>query len=735
MTILRRNLLLSVDDVRLSVLNVDLIRNEVALLDVGNPASWPFLSPLDEVEQDVQLNNFVCEDVEPQAYILDDDLPASWVDYRDKAFNLIKDFVENHAIAYSTKAKIAFVKSVCDSGSASRTTVHKHLQRYWRGGMVRNALLPRFGNCGAPGVEREPGEAKRGRPRNPGGPPGPNTTPKMRRSFRIAINLSYRDNKLCDLTHAYTKCIQMFFCNKILMPDGNFRLEYKEEYRATGVPSQKTFEHYVKKDLCYQALQKARLGSSAYEMRNRAKLDTSVANSWGPGCRYEIDATLVDVTLRSRRCGPHGRKYILGNPVIYVVIDVFSKMIVGVYVGWEHPSWRAAMMAIANIFEDKVEFCKSLGIDITPEEWPCRDKPTVILGDRAEMMSKQPRSMIESLGIAVENTPPYRGDWKGTVESRFHILQHGFRPFVPGSWDRSRQVRGDRDPRVDAVLDIIEFYKIIVDLILYHNNFHIIKDYPRSREMTEAGVPAIPLHIWNWGKPARAGAAKTPHIDKVKFALLWRDTATINYEGVRFRKIRYKCDDPYVSSYFRTEGRRVKTVNIAYDDRNMNVIYLDMRDLIKEHSLIKSREKIGLPTGWVACLMSTGKGDYRDLTEREVEGVKKDEAEIDEGHKEAQILRRAENQARIDQIVQEAREELKALPVQSTSAKLKDIRKNRAEERADRRREESDAFTASFRPTPGSPSIEGFEAPCTNDESVFELPPVNMSDWEAGYEA
>lgn len=81
MTILRRNLLLSVDDVRLSVLNVDLIRNEVALLDVGNPASWPFLSPLDEVEQDVQLNNFVCEDVEPQAYILDDDLPASWVDY------------------------------------------------------------------------------------------------------------------------------------------------------------------------------------------------------------------------------------------------------------------------------------------------------------------------------------------------------------------------------------------------------------------------------------------------------------------------------------------------------------------------------------------------------------------------------------------------------------------------------------------------------------------------------
>lgn len=734
MTILRRNLLLTVDDVQLSVLNVDLVCNEVALLDIRNPTSWPFLSPLDHVEQDVIVNNFVCEDIELPACILDDDLPANWVVIRDRSFGIIKNFVENHSIAYSAKARIDFVKSVCDRESISRTTVHKYLQRYWRGGMVRNALLPRFGNCGAPGIERPPGEAKRGRPRNPGGPPGPNTTPEMRRYFCIAVNLHYRNDRNCDLTHAYHKCIELFFCDKIVKPNGGIDLVHKKEYRETGVPSFKIFEHYIKKDLCYQELQKARLGSSAYEMRYRAKLDTSVANSWGPGCRYEIDATLVDVTLRSRRCGPHGRKYILGNPVIYVVIDVFSKMIVGIYVGWEHPSWRAAMMAITNIFEDKVEFCKSLGIDIAPEEWPCRDKPTVILGDRAEMMSKQSRSMIESLGVAIENTPPYRGDWKGTVESRFHILQHGFRPFVPGSWDRSRQVRGDRDPRLDAVLDIIEFYKIIVDLVLCHNNFHVLKDYPRSKEMTEAGVPAIPLHIWNWGKPARAGAAKTPHLDKVKFALLWRDTATINYEGVRFRKIRYKCDDPYVSNYFRIEGRRVKNVEVAYDDRNMNVIYLNMQDLIRDHSLIKAREKTGLPTGWVACVLSTGKGDYRDLTEREVEGVKKDEAEIDEGHREAQILRRAENQARIDEIVQTACKEVRLLPVQSKAAKLKDMRKNRAEERADRRREESDAFTASFRPKPESPTIERAAAPCTDEESAFELPPVDMSDWEAGYE-
>lgn len=51
----------------------------------------------------------------------------------------------------------------------------------------------------------------------------------------------------------------------------------------------------------------------------------------GPGSRYQIDATIGDVYLVSE----YNRNQIIARPIIYVVIDVFSRMITGVYVGLE----------------------------------------------------------------------------------------------------------------------------------------------------------------------------------------------------------------------------------------------------------------------------------------------------------------------------------------------------------------------------------------------------------------
>jgi hypothetical protein len=68
---------------------------------------------------------------------------------------------------------------------------------------------------------------------------------------------------------------------------------------------------------------------------------------------YEIDATIGDVYLVSR----FDRNKIIGRPVVYIVIDVFSRMITGVYIGLEGPSWVGAMMALANATAPKVEYC------------------------------------------------------------------------------------------------------------------------------------------------------------------------------------------------------------------------------------------------------------------------------------------------------------------------------------------------------------------------------------------
>uniref|UniRef100_UPI001EF29BAA hypothetical protein n=1 Tax=Acidithiobacillus ferrooxidans TaxID=920 RepID=UPI001EF29BAA len=60
--------------------------------------------------------------------------------------------------------------------------------------------------------------------------------------------------------------------------------------------------------------------------------------------------------------------------VVYVVIDALSRMITGLYVGLEGPSWLGAMMALANAASDKKAFCRKYGISISDEDWPCKGR-------------------------------------------------------------------------------------------------------------------------------------------------------------------------------------------------------------------------------------------------------------------------------------------------------------------------------------------------------------------------
>ena len=97
-------------------------------------------------------------------------------------------------------------------------------------------------------------------------------------------------------------------------------------------------------------------------------LGTSLGEVIGPGSRFQIDATIADIYLVSR----FDRSRIVGRPVIYVIINMLSRIIVGLYVGFEGPSWVGAMMALANAVTPKAEWCRQFDIEIDEADWPCR---------------------------------------------------------------------------------------------------------------------------------------------------------------------------------------------------------------------------------------------------------------------------------------------------------------------------------------------------------------------------
>ena len=165
---------------------------------------------------------------------------------------------------------------------------------------------------------------------------------------------------------------------------------------------------------------------------------------------------------------------------------VYSRMIVGLYIGLEGPSWAGAMMALANAASDKVNFCRDFGIEIEKHEWPVEHLPESILADRGELEGSKVDPLINNFGIRILNTPSYRADLKGIIEQHFRVTNSRTKAFLPGAVKPIKE-RGDRDYRLEAQLDIYQFTQVIIKCVLYHNNHHYLTNYQREIESSFCG--------------------------------------------------------------------------------------------------------------------------------------------------------------------------------------------------------------------------------------------------------
>src|SRR5207249_2379993 len=142
------------------------------------------------------------------------------------------------------------------------------------------------------------------------------------------------------------------------------------------------------------------------------------------------------------------RKRIVGRPTLYLCIDVFSRLIVGFAALIQPPSYMAAALALENAATDKQRFCASLGIPISPDDWPCQHLPECLIADRGELEGPMADNIVNSLHVRVSNTAPYRADWKAIVERSFRTVNDQVLHWMPGAVDKNYE-RGQRDYRLD----------------------------------------------------------------------------------------------------------------------------------------------------------------------------------------------------------------------------------------------------------------------------------------------
>lgn len=510
------------------------------------------------------------EDDTYRILIRDEDLSKKDIERRDERWNIISKLVDKEnvpAIFYDAR-RGPLVKAITEEYGVSRKSVYKYLRKYWMYGQTKNSLIPNYSSSGGRGKNKKLGESKVGRPRKQIDIVGEgiNITEDIKKIFNLSIKKYYNTQKKISLSLTYNLMLEDYFTEISINDKGMKVAKLKQD-----IPTIDQFRYWHRKNRNIEVESISRKGNKKYNLEDRGVLGDSTQESFGPGALYQVDATIADVYLISR----YNPEWIIGRPVIYVLIDVYSRMITGIYVGLESQSWTAAMMALANCAMDKVEFCKEYGIDITEDDWDTKHLPQAILADRGEFEGINVETLINAFGIDIKNTPPYRADWKGIVERQFGIIHGKVKPFTPGSIEKDFRERGGEDYRLKAKLNIKEFTKVIIECVIEHNNTHNLKNYIREPQMIEDNVEYIPKKIWNWGIKNKTGLLRTFDMDLIRLNLMPVGTARVTDKGIRFKNMFYTCTTAIKEFWFqkaRSNGRW--SIEVSYDSRNVEYIYI-----------------------------------------------------------------------------------------------------------------------------------------------------------------
>ncbi|MBD2451000.1 DDE-type integrase/transposase/recombinase [Nostoc sp. FACHB-152] len=664
--------------------------------DINAKTGFPEAKKVSEIREAISDGHALKLKSDPWARIVrDEDLSPKEKKLRDRAWQIISFIVTQEPSIYYRDYRGTLVQQVLEKYNAGRTegelvpiTVYKYLRRFWQRGKNKNALLPDYANSGGKGKPKISGDKKRGRPRKYAQVPeigiGRNVTEEDKRIFRFAIAKFYNNSKKNFLTTAYDLMIKEYYSEDFYYDENGVKkcILIPPDKRPTFTQFKYWYE-VEQTDIRKTII--SRKGSRKYALENRAITGTSQMETIGPGSRYQIDATIADVYLVSI----YNPNWIIGRPVIYVVIDVFSRMITGVYVGLEGPSWTGAMMALANAAADKVKFCQEYGIEISEDEWPCRHIPDAILGDRGELAGMNVETLIPNLDVRIENAAPYRADWKGLVERQFRTIHGYVKPFVPGYIDTDFRQRGGHDYRLDGRLNINEFTKIVIFLILQHNNHDYLNNYARDEMMITDDVNPIPRELWQWGIANRSGRLRTFPEDIVKLNLMPTGKATVTARGIKFKGMYYTCEKARKEFWFEKSrssllSKSEKSLDISYDIRQPNFIYLrspNGRDFEK-------------------CWLLESQQRYLDKNFYDIDYLLAYEKLQSQKNQGTRLQAKADLIANIESIVSQAKEETKAVldDTLSDRQKVSGIRQNRADEKNNRRKNESFELTKAETP-------------------------------------
>ncbi|PFD40374.1 DNA-binding protein [Bacillus cereus] len=674
MTILYHNMILEEDadedKIYYRVLWVDYKQEVMYIFALNDSKALPIKRNVLDIISDIQ-NNMVRISLSDPYYKLymEEELNVLQKERIEKNWDLIQQLLseENIPAIFDRQARGRILKPYIEQGY-TKPTLYKLLRMYWKNGQNKGAIVDNYKNCGGKGKEKILGNKKVGRPKKDKDIQGEgiNITQQVKKLIVNAFQKYYMNQKENSLRYTYERFLAEYFMNKLKF-GGETVLKFKED---ANPPSYAQFVYWAKKLTSSHKVSIKRLGEKEHNLTQRAILGKSNDYVYGPGSLYQIDSTIADVYVVSS----NNYNAIIGRPTLYLVVDVFSRMIVGFHVDTRSASLEMARLALYCAVSDKVEYCGNLGISIEPDEWIASNLPAALLADRGELMGKEAQKLADRINIRLENTPPYRADLKGIVERALGLLQQNAKPLLPGYVEKNFGKRGAPDYRLKAVLTIQDIRKIIIEYIRMHNQ-KILEHYELSEAMLRDQVIPTPNNIWNWGIEKCSGVLGEFPKEELKFAFMSVDVGRVSGSGIRYKNMRYTCTKAIQEHWFEKARNKGWKIRLLFDPRNMTFIY------IKDEN----------EGDYIACEMDRT-STYYGKSLSEIEYLQNTERELKQVKIKADLERKLTYQSRVEEVVTDAEQRAKStIPIfeESNKEKIKNIRDRRAKDNFERQPQEA----------------------------------------------
>lgn len=276
----------------------------------------------------------------------------------------------------------------------------------------------------------------------------------------------------------------------------------------------------------------------------------------------QIDHTEADIILVDE---VHRRP--IGRPWLTLAIDVYSRMVAGIYLTFERPSATSVGMCLAHAMCPKREYLAEIGVG---GEWPVWGIMNVVHSDNGkEFRGNVLRRACEDYNIDLQWRPVLLPHMGGHIERLMGVMANESRKLPGATFSNIRQRRG-YDSEGQAALTLKEFETHIVDFIVnvYHQRIHSSLGVTPKRKwemgiLGEADAPGTGLFPMP-EDPLRIRLDFMPYVER-----------SIQNYGVQIDQICYYDSvlDPYVNSADPENPKLKRQFLIRRDPRDISKVY------------------------------------------------------------------------------------------------------------------------------------------------------------------